>query len=224
MFSLTNGSMPTSNLDGFFQFLKALPIYTLFIDNNQEINMRKFFVMNRITLDGMFDGPNGENDWFVPGNDVDKAVHEMIEADTLLLGRVSYQHLERFWPTVTDDLNFPAEVKTMAKEVNGMPKLVVSRTLKNLMWENSQLMTGDLIQEVKKLKQGGGSGFLILGSGTIVQQLTDAGLIDEYVFILTPTVLGQGKPQFKQNQKVDFELVETRSFPSSNVVLHYKVK
>ncbi len=222
MFSLTNGSMPTSNLDGFFQFLKALPIYTLFIDNNQEINMRKLFVMNRITLDGFFDGPNGENDWFIPGNDVDKAVHEMIEADTLLLGRVSYQHLEGFWPTVSE--SFPEAVQTMAKEVNGMPKLVVSKTLKNLTWENSQLLKGDLIQEVKKLKQGSGSGLLILGSGTIVQQLTDAGLMDDYVFILTPTVLGQGKPQFKQNHKVDLELVETRSFPSGNVVLHYKVK
>ena len=85
-------------------------------------------------------------------------------------------------------------------------------------------MTGDLITEVQKLKQGDGPGLLILGSGTLVQQLTDAGLIDDYVMILTPTVLGQGKPQFKQDKKVDLELVEARTFPSGNVVLHYKRK
>ncbi|MBC7814150.1 MAG: dihydrofolate reductase family protein, partial [Burkholderiales bacterium] len=62
------------------------------------------------------------------------------------------------------------------------------------------------------------------GSGTIVQQLTAAGLLDDFVFNLTPTVLTQGKPQFKQDTKVDFELVESRTFPTGNVILHYQVK
>ena len=185
--------------------------------------MRKVIVLNRITLDGFFDGPNGENDWFIPGDAENKASHEMVPpTDTLLMGRVTYEHMTRFWPTVTEDSDFPKEVKVQAREINEMPKLVVSKTLKNLTWENSKLMTGDLISEVKKLKQGNGAGFLILGSGTIIQQLTEAGLIDEYVFILTPAVLAKGKPQFKQDKKVDFELVETRSFPSGNVMLHYK--
>ena len=182
-------------------------------------------VLNRITLDGMFDGPNGENDWFVPGDAENKASHEMVPSGgALLLGRVTYEHMIRFWPTVTDDSDFPQPVKTQAKEINEMPKLVVSRTLKNLTWENSKLMTGDLVSEVKKLKQGTGPGLLILGSGTIIQQLTEAGLIDHYVFILTPTVLGKGKPQFKQDQKVDLELVESRSFPTGNVMMHYQRK
>ncbi len=185
--------------------------------------MRKIIVLNRITVDGFFDGPNGENDWFIPGDEENKASHEMVpNADTLLLGRVSYQHLENFWPTVNE--NFPPEVRTQADEVNHMPKLVFSRTLKKLTWENAQLMTGDLVTEVKKLKQGQGAGILILGSGSIIQQLTDAGLIDDYVFILTPTVLGQGKPQFKQNAKVDLEVLETRTFKTGNIMIHYRVK
>jgi dihydrofolate reductase len=182
--------------------------------------MRPITVMNRITLDGFFDGPNGENDWFIPDGEVDKAVHEMVPtSDRLLFGRATYQHMERFWPTVTDA--FPEPVREMAKEMNGMLKLVFSRTLKQVPWENSQIMTGDLIEEVTHLKQGDGAGLLIFGSGSLVQPLTDAGLIDHYVFILTPTVLGQGKPQFKQNHKVDLTLVETRSFKTGNVVLHY---
>ena len=187
--------------------------------------MRKIVVLNRITLDGMFDGPHGENDWFIPGDAENKAVHETGTAvDTLLMGRVTYDHMIRFWPTVTEDSDFPEPVKVQAKEINEMPKWIVSRTLKNLTWQNAKLVQGDLIEAVKKLKQGEGAGFMILGSGTIVQQLTEAGLIDEFVFILTPTVLGQGWPQFKQDTKVDLELVKSQAFPSGNVVLHYRVK
>jgi len=187
--------------------------------------MKKIVVLNRITLDGMFDGPNGEQDWFIPGDAENKASHEIgVPVDSLLIGRVTYQNLTKFWPTVTEDSDFPKEVKAQAKEINEMPKLVFSKTLKKLDWENSKLMKGDLVEEVKKLKQGDGPGMLILGSGTIIQQLTGAGLIDHYVFILTPTILGKGKPQFKQNQKVDLELVKTQSFPSGNVMLHYRRK
>jgi len=187
--------------------------------------MRKVIVLNRITLDGMFDGPNGEQDWFIPGDAENKASHEMVPpTDTLLFGRVTYENMIKFWPTVTDDSDFPDAVKAQAKEINEMPKLVFSRTLKKLNWENAKLATGDLIPEVKKLKQEKGSGILIFGSGTIVQQLTEAGLIDEFVFILTPTVLAKGKPQFKQDKKVDLELVESRSYKTGNVMLHYTVK
>ncbi|MEP6987936.1 MAG: dihydrofolate reductase family protein [Chloroflexota bacterium] len=187
--------------------------------------MKKIVVLNRITLDGMFDGPNGEQDWFIPGDEENKAAHEIgVPVDSLLIGRLTYQNLAKFWPTVTDDSNFPQAAKTQAKEINEMPKYVFSRTLKNLTWENSKLITGDLLSEVQKLKQGDGPGMLILGSGTIIQQLTEAGLIDHYVFILTPTVLGKGKPQFKQDQKVDLELVESRSFKSGNMILHYQRK
>jgi len=189
--------------------------------------MRKVIVLNRITLDGSFDGPGGKQDWFIPDDDVNKASHEMVpDADTLLIGRLTYENFIQFWPTVTKDSDFPKEVKEQADEINHMPKLVVSKTLKDkdLTWENSRVLQGDLVEEVKKLKQGKGAGLLILGSGTIVQQLTDAGLIDDFVFILTPTVLTQGKPQFKQDTKVDFELVESKSFPSGNVMLHYQVK
>ena len=110
----------------------------------------------------------------------------------------------------------------MANELNQMNKVVFSRTLKEVTWENSRLVKGDIAKEVRALKQGNGSGILTFGSGTIIQQLANAGLIDEYLLIVTPVVLGAGKPMFKDVRKNDLKLVASQSFDSGNVLLHYK--
>src|SRR3990172_9106801 len=96
-----------------------------------------------------------------------------------------------------------------------------SKTMKEVTWENSKLLHGNLIEEVKKLKQGSGASIVIFGSGTIVQQLSNEGLIDEYVLTVTPVVLGTGKPLFKDVKKLDLKLLGTRSFNSGNVLLRY---
>jgi dihydrofolate reductase len=188
-----------------------------------EADMRKVVVLNRITLDGFFAGPNGENDWFIPDPAVDAATHEMIDADTMLLGRVSYEHLEAFWPHVPEDPNAPEGLRKMADEVNGMTKIVFSKTRKDFPWENSGLVTGDPVTEVKALKQRDGSDLLILGSGTIIQQLANEGLIDEYVLIITPAVLGVGMPMFKGTKLFNLKPVDVRHFDSGNIVAHYKL-
>ena len=86
---------------------------------------------------------------------------------------------------------------------------------------SSRLFSGNLIEEIRKLKQGPGDDMLIMGSGTIVQQLTDERLIDEYVFIVTPVIAGTGKSMFKDVKQLDLKLLETQSFKSGNVLLHY---
>lgn len=184
--------------------------------------MRKVVVLNRMTLDGSFAGPNGENDWFIPDPEIDKATHELIDADTLLLGRVSYEHLEAFWPQAALDPNLPQNVREMANEVNGMTKVVFSKTRTDYPWENSRLVSRDPVQEVKALKEENGDDMLILGSGSIIQQLANADLIDEYVLILTPVVLGDGKLMFKDVKTVNLTLIDARCFASGNIVLHYK--
>jgi dihydrofolate reductase len=105
-----------------------------------------------------------------------------------------------------------------------MTKIVFSKTLTEVTWENSKLVKGNVTEEVRRLKQGKGSGITIFGSGTIVQQLTSEGLIDDYWFIATPVVLGTGKPLFAGVRKLDLELLDTRNFKSGNVVLHYKTR
>jgi dihydrofolate reductase len=190
---------------------------------NLEIEMRKIVMANWVSIDGFFAGPNGEIDWIVRDPEVDQAWHEIgdMQADTLLSGRLSYQGFESFWPQVARDPNAPEGMRALADEMNGLTKVVFSKTMKEVTWENSKLLHGDLIEEVKKLKQGSGASIVIFGSGTIVQQLSNEGLIDDYVLTVTPVVLGTGKSLFKDVNKLNLKLLGTRSFNSGNVLLHY---
>jgi dihydrofolate reductase len=181
-------------------------------------------MFNRVSIDGFFAGPHGEShEWFVPDPAVDKASREMVgDADTVLFGRVTYQVFENHWPKAEKDPNASKEEKTVAKELKKMTKIVFSKTLKQVNWENSKLVNGDLVNEARKLRRQDGPAMLIFGSGTIVQQLTAAGLIDEYLFVLTPAILGDGKSLFKDVKKLNLVLLETRDFKSGNVILHYR--
>jgi dihydrofolate reductase len=184
--------------------------------------MRKIVMFNRVTVDGFFAGPNGEIDWFVMDPDLYKAVHEMMQPDTVLLGSVTYQLFNSYWPNVTRDPNASKEERILASELNQMTKVVFSKTLKKVTWETSKLIKDNLAEEVRKLKQEKGSDIVIFGSGTIVQQLTNEGLIDEYLIIVTPVILGNGKLLFKDVKKLDLELLETRNYESGNVLLYYR--
>ena len=192
--------------------------------------MRRIVMINWLSVDGFFAGPNGEIDWMVRDLEVDKALHEprpdqalpeSAGSDTMLLGNVTYTMFENSWPQIAEDPNAPEELHKLADEVIQMTKIVFSRTRKEVTWENSKLFNGNLIEEVKKLKQGKGAPIIVFGSGSIVQQLTDAGLIDEYLITVTPVVLGKGKPLFKDVRKLNLSLLEARSFKSGNVLLRY---
>lgn len=183
--------------------------------------MRKVIVMNRITLDGYFAGPNGEIDWFIHDPEVDQAAHELMHPDTVLFGRVTYQMFESYWPGVAADANAPEGARRTANELNQMAKVVFSGSLPGVGWVNSILVSDGLNTAVEKLKQTAGGDFVIFGSGTLVQQLANAALIDEYLLIVTPVVLGAGKKLFQGVTKMSLQLVEMRSFASGNVLLHY---
>ncbi|HSK88759.1 MAG TPA: dihydrofolate reductase family protein [Anaerolineales bacterium] len=192
--------------------------------------MRKIVMINWVSLDGFFAGPNGEIDWILRDPEVDKALHEPTASetesagsDTMLLGNVTYTMFENSWPQIAKDPHAPAELHKLADEVIGMTKLVFSRTRQEVPWENSKLFSGNLVEEVKKLKQGEGTSIIVFGSGTIVQQRTGARLIDEYYIAVTPVVLGKGKPLFGDVEKLNLQLVEARSFQSVNVLLRYEV-
>lgn len=181
-------------------------------------------MFNRVSVDGFFAGTNGEiHEWFIHDPEVDKAAHEMAQADTILFGRKTYQLFEGYWLKVSTDPNAPPEARAIANELNEVTKVVFSKTLKKVVWENSKLIKGDPAKEARKLKKGKGSDILIFGSGTIVQQLTAEGLIDEYLFVVTPTILGAGKPLLKDVKKLNLELLEASDFKSGNVLLHYRI-
>jgi len=183
--------------------------------------MRKVVLFNRISIDGFFAGPNGEIDWFVQDPEVDKATHQMMHPDTILFGRLTYQMFESYWPHLASDPNAPKEFLVLANELNQMTKVVFSKTLKEVTWVNSKLVKGNVPEEVRKLKQGAGLEIVIFGSGTIVQQLAGEGLIDEYLILASPVVLGTGKLLFKDVKKSSLKLLGARDFNSGNVLLHY---
>lgn len=182
--------------------------------------MRKIIALDRITVDGFFAGPNGEIDWFVLDPELDVALFEMVPGDTALFGGTTYELFEAFWPDALKHSSSPQH-KVVAEALHNMTKVVFDKNRKEVTWHNSKLFNDNLIEETKKLKSEKGGDILIFGSGTIVKQLTEAGLIDEYVLIMTPVILGEGKALFEGNGRHQLKLKETRTFDSGNVALHY---
>jgi len=185
--------------------------------------MRKVIAFTRVSIDGYYAGPNGEIDWFIHDSEVDKAAHEMMDPDTILFGKATYRMFENYWPHVARDPNAPEGARIIANELNQMTKVVFSKTLKEVVWENSQLFNGNLAEVVRRLKEDKGADITIFGSGSIVQQLANEGLIDEYLLVVTPVVVGKGKPLFKDMEEIKLERIETRDFGSGIVLIHYKV-
>ncbi len=186
--------------------------------------MKKVVVFSRVSIDGFFAGPKGEIDWFVMDPELDKAAHELMSLDTVLFGRVTYDLFASYWPKAAANPEAPEGERAMGKELNQMTKIVFSNSIKEVTWENSRLIRGDVAQEVRRLKQGSGLDMVIFGSGTIVQQLASEDLIDDYFLVVTPVVLGAGKSLFAGVRRFSLEPVEAREFRSGNILLHYKLK
>jgi dihydrofolate reductase len=163
-------------------------------------------------------------DWFVRDPAVDKALNSGDERmDTIVLGGITYRGFERSWVPLLSDPNAPKEMKAVAERLTNMKKIVFSAAMKEVAWANSELFADNPVDVVRNIKEDQGDGILMWGSGTIVQQLANAGLIDEYVFIVTPVVAGEGRPLFQHVQQFGLSLVEAKSFPSGNVVLRYRL-
>lgn len=185
--------------------------------------MRKLIVFNNVTLDGYFAGVNGDLSWAHK----DDAEWNAFVAENasgggvLLLGRITYELMASYWPTPAASANAPA----VAEGMNALQKVVFSRTLAKASWQNTTLVKGDIGAAVRRMKNEPGKGMVILGSGSIVSQLTQAGLIDEYQIVVHPVVLGQGKSMFAGiTETLSLTLTKTRVFGNGNVVLWYVSK
>ncbi len=188
--------------------------------------MRNIITTTWVTLDGYIAGPNGEMDWVAENYDDAMATYEneiVSQADTLLLGRVTYQSFAGSWPHVPDNPNASEGEKAYARALNAMRKIVFSRTLDSVEWNNSTLRKEVVPEEIEQLKQEPGRDMLIYGSASIIQTLTNHGLIDEYQVLVHPLIVGGGKPLFQNIQhQVKLKLVNTKTHPSGVVVLSYQ--
>ena len=181
--------------------------------------MRKLVVFNLVTLDGYFAGSGGDISW----HNVDAEFQEYAEknsssGNTLMFGRVTYELMAGYWPSPDALKNDPV----VARGMNSASKIVFSRTLNKAEWGNTRLVKEDMLGEVRELKKQSGKNLTILGSGSIVAQLAQAGLIDEYQFMLSPVVLGKGKTMFEGiEDRIPLKLTESRTFGNGNVLLCY---
>ena len=188
--------------------------------------MGQLTAFTHVSVDGFFAGPKGEIDWFKSikkSDDWDAYTHEQAKSgDTLVLGRTTYDQMKSYWPTPKARKDDPE----MAEVVDQSPKIVFSKKMKKAPeepnWKNITLLHQIDKKTIKKTKEQTKGPLTILGSGTIVRQLSDLGLIDEYMLVIVPIVLGEGKPLFDSVKQKDLELLESRSFDNGVTVVRYK--
>ncbi|HEU5101031.1 MAG TPA: dihydrofolate reductase family protein [Roseiflexaceae bacterium] len=177
--------------------------------------MRKVIAGLFISLDGVVEAPEK---WHFPyfNEKMQEAVgSSMADADAMLLGRVTYAEWTGYWPAQGDD-------DPVARYMNATPKFVVSRTLDTVEWNNSTLIKGDVAQQIASLKQQPGKNILLSGSGTLVQWLIQADLLDELRLLVHPVLVGSGKRLFTggRDQK-GLRLVDSQAFSTGVVQLIY---
>jgi dihydrofolate reductase len=187
--------------------------------------MRRIVVFDNVTVDGFFAGPHGEIDWFQANQDPEYDEFSRSQSktgDALIFGRTTYQMMESYWPT-------PEAIKSnpdMAEVMNSIQKIVFSKTLRAVdegdNWKNVLLLHEIRAEEILELKEQKGKDIAILGSGSIVRQLTNHGLIDEYQLVVHPIILGAGKSLFAGVQMKNLRLMQKRAFKNGIVWLCYQ--
>jgi dihydrofolate reductase len=187
---------------------------------------RKIVATQYVSLDGVMQDPvgmegSGLGDWtgpFARGPEGDKfKVDELFASDAVLLGRTTYEAFAAVWPEVEDETGF-------ADRINSLPKFVVSNTLKEAGWNNSTIVSGDIVEKIRALKEEPGGDILVYGSTVLLHRLMPYGLIDSYSLMVYPTVLGRGKRLFPDGTKLDLTLAECKPLGSGIVLLRYDAK
>ncbi|MGB8193580.1 MAG: dihydrofolate reductase family protein [Chitinophagaceae bacterium] len=188
--------------------------------------MRKVIVSMNITLDGFMAGPNCELDWhFNYWNEemAEYASYQLSHADTILLGRVTYNAMAKYWTAVTMSAVAPRQDLAFAGMMNNYHKIVFSKTMEKAEWNNSRLVKNNISKEIMQLKRQPGKDMIIYGSGSVVSTLMRSDLVDEYVLWIHPVVLGKGKNLFKsQHDMHALRLIEVKSFSSGVIILSYE--
>ncbi|MCU7551647.1 dihydrofolate reductase family protein [Chitinophagaceae bacterium LB-8] len=182
--------------------------------------MRKLSSFTFITLDGYYKGQDQDISWHKHGAEEGEFSAKSLKSGNILLfGRTTYEMMASYWPTQMAMDSFPL----VAEGMNKAEKIVFSRTLQKANWEHTRIISENIIDAVQKLKQQGANDMTLLGSGSILRQLAEAGLIDEYQVMIDPVAIGSGTPIFQNlNHQIDLKLINTRTFKSGVILLSYQ--
>jgi dihydrofolate reductase len=194
--------------------------------------MRPIVAFNHVTADGRFAAADGNLGWVVQDEQLEKsAAAGMSDSDTILFGRRTYEMFEGFWPRALSEpgagnphaaAQMSSEQRAMGKWINDANKIVFSTTRNNVTWRNSRLFPELDPRVIEALKNEPGKTMMIFGSGSIVSQLTQHGLIDEYMFFVSPILLGNGRPLVTGlATSRSLQLTEATKHPSGGVLLRY---
>jgi dihydrofolate reductase len=194
------------------------------VDNKKA--MRKLKLHVAMSLDGYIAGPNNEMDWIDFSwnkklREYEDRLHESV--DTILLGRKMTNEFISYWSNVMNKLE--DHEYTFAKKMMETPKIVFTKTLNKSEWPNTEIATGDLKDEITKLKSQEGGDIIVYGGASFDSSLIKENLIDEFYLFINPVAIGNGKTIFKDLKEIrKLSLVEYIAFESGTVLLHYEVK
>ena len=193
------------------------------MDDNKKA-MRKLRMQVQISVDGCIAGPNNEMDWLVWDNDYIKYINEITESvDTIIMGRKMVDGFIPFWTEVANKPDDP--MNAIATKMVEIPKVVFTKTPNKSEWVNTEIATGDLKEEVAKLKSQNGKDLLVYGGASFDSSLIKEKLIDEFYLLVVPIVIGNGKTIFRDLKEIQkLTLIESKVFDCGLVLLHYEVK
>jgi dihydrofolate reductase len=176
------------------------------------------------SLDGFVAGPNGEMDWIKFDDELFDFVGTMTnKSDTALYGRVTYEMMQSYWPQAGEQPNASKHDKEHSKWYNNVPKVVLSKTMKETELQNTKVIGDQLSENIDKIKKQEGKNILIFGSPRASQSLLNHGLIDEFWLFVNPIILGQGMALFKDvTGTTKLKLVESKTFACGVIALHYE--
>ncbi|MDP4208902.1 MAG: dihydrofolate reductase family protein [Bacteroidota bacterium] len=180
--------------------------------------MRKVIATMNMTLDGFCD-----HTAMIADEEIHQHYNELLSnADTLIYGRITYQLMESYWPSVVKKPTGNKPMDEFAGLIDNISKIVFSRTMRNVDWKNTKLKREIIKDEILELKQRAGKSILV-GSPSLIVALTQLGLIDEYQLCVQPIVLGTGLPLFKNiKDRVNLKLLKTKTLGCGVVALYYE--
>jgi dihydrofolate reductase len=179
--------------------------------------MRKLIAAMNMTLDGFCD-----HTAMIADDEIHQHYNELLNsADTLIYGRITYQLMESYWPTIVKNPTGNKPTDEFAVLIDDITKIVFSHTLKNVEWRNSKLAKRSLTEEVLELKQQPGKDILV-GSPSLIVAAMNLDLVDEFQICVQPIIAGKGLPLLKNvNDRIDLKLLKTKNFNSSGSIMLY---